>query len=217
MKWITVGARQSPLSQAQVNELKMELWETHSGVDLEVVSVETTGDKDLKTSLRGVDKTDFFTRELDAMVLKGECRIAVHSAKDLPEPLPKGLSVIAITEGIDPSDALVMREGEGIDTLSSGAVIATSSGRREDAVRELRSDVTFVDLRGTIHQRLELLEKGEADGVVVAEAALIRLGLTHLNRVQLPGETAPYQGRLAVVGQEDDEEMEELFACLDAR
>lgn len=217
MQWITVGARTSSLSIAQVNEIKEELFQNECGVDFEMVYVETTGDKDLKTSLREMDKTDFFTKELDELVLKGECRIAIHSAKDLPEPLPEGLSVIAITEGIDPSDVLVMRDGESIESLPPGAVIATSSERREEAVRKLRPDVTFIDIRGTIHQRLELLDTGQADGVVVAEAALIRLGLIHLNRVELEGETASYQGRLAVVAQEEDEEMEDLFASLDAR
>ena len=81
----------------------------------------------------------------------------------------------------------------------------------------MRPDLRFIDLRGTIGQRLSKLEKGEADGVVVAEAALIRLGLTHLNRVRIPGETAQFQGQLAVVCREDDKEMRELFACIDSR
>jgi hydroxymethylbilane synthase len=103
--------------------------------------------------------------------------------------------------------------------LPKGAVIATSSERREAAVRELRPgfSFTFRDVRGTIGQRLALLDKGEADGVVIAEAALIRLGLTHLNRITLPGTTTEMQGQLAIIARQEDNEMRELFSPLDCR
>ena len=117
------------------------------------------------------------------MLLKGECRLAIHSAKDLPDPLPKGLCLAALTKGVDSSDSLVFREGE---KLPPNGVVATSSERREECVRLLYPDARFVDLRGNIQQRLSLLIQGRVDGVVVAEAALIRLGLTHLNRIKLP-------------------------------
>lgn len=214
-KRIKVGARSSPLSKAQVLEVHREIHSYQPGLEFETIYVETTGDKDRNTSLRHLGKTDFFTKELDQMLLQGDCRIAVHSAKDLPEPLPKGLKITAITKGVDPADVLVLRKGENIDTLPSGALIATSSQRREEQVKLLRKDFNFCDLRGTIGERLNLLEKGQADGIVVAEAALIRLGLTHLNRIRLPGDTTPFQGRLAVLCREDDEEMFKLFRCLD--
>jgi porphobilinogen deaminase len=136
-----------------------------------------------------MEKTDFFTRELDEMVLRGEVDAAVHSAKDLPEVLPEGLEVAAITKGLDGRDALVMRQPL--------FVVATSSERREEEVRKLFPGVAFRDLRGTIGERLAIWERGEVDGVVVAEAALIRLSLTHLPRLFLPG--PPLQGRLAIV------------------
>jgi hydroxymethylbilane synthase len=180
-------------------------------VVFEMLWMKTTGDLDQETSLRTLDKTDFFTRELDAALLNKDARIAIHSAKDLPEPMPEGLEVIAITEGVDPRDSLVLREGEAIESLPTNAIIATSSARREEAVRKLREDVRFIDIRGPIGERLKNLER-EVDGVVIAEAALIRLKLTHLNRVFLPGETVPMQGRLAVVARKDDEEMQQLFS-----
>jgi hydroxymethylbilane synthase len=201
---IKVGARASNLSKRQVEEAQAE----YPHVLFEPIYMKTVGDLDRTTSLRTLGKTDFFTREIDEMLLRGECRIAIHSAKDLPEPLPQGLELIALTKGVDPSDSLVLREGE---QLSKGFVIATSSVRREEMVRALMQDVAFVDIRGTIEERLEKLENGEVDGVVVAEAALIRLGLTCLNRIQLPGETAPLQGRLAILAQEGDIEMRALF------
>ncbi len=182
-------------------------------LELVPVWIETRGDIDQKTSLRTLGKTDFFTREIDQLLLDGLVRLAVHSAKDLPSPIPEGLCVAALTPSIDSRDALVLREGESIVTLPPNARIATSSERREEAARRLRSDFCFTDLRGTIGKRLRKLEKGEVEGVIIAEAALIRLGLTHLNRVYLPGETAEGQGRLAIVCRSSDVEMVNLFRC----
>lgn len=178
-----IGARSSPLSRAQVEEIKQEF-----GIDFEVVWVETMGDRDKTTSLRSLEKTDFFTRELDQMVLSGQIDAAIHAAKDLPDPLPEGLKIFALTQGVDPRDSLVIKK-EPI------RLVATSSQRREEAVRALFPDCQFVDVRGTIEERLQK----EVDGVVVAEAALIRLKLTHLPRLFLPGPTAPLQGKLAIV------------------
>ncbi|MBU6383978.1 MAG: hydroxymethylbilane synthase [Verrucomicrobia bacterium] len=182
-----IGARASPLSRAQVEEIRSEF-----GLNCEVVWVTTTGDLDQTTSLRNLGKTDFFTRELDEMLLQGRIDAAVHSAKDLPDPLPQGLKIAALSKGLDPRDSLVIKK-EPIE------LVATSSVRREEAVRQLFPHCQFVDLRGPIHERLAQ----NVDGVVVAEAALIRLGLGHLLRIFLPGETAPLQGKLAIVVRQD--------------
>lgn len=214
---IKVGARSSKLSRVQVKEVLELMRKKVPQLEFDPIFVESSGDKDKKTSLRSLDKTDFFTKEIDAMVLAGEVSIGIHSAKDLPYPLPKGLQLIALTEGIDPSDSLVMRQGESLKTLKANAVVATSSERREECCKMLREDLVFIDLRGTIEERLKKLDTGEADGVIVAEAALIRLGLTHLNRVTLPGTTASGQGQLAIIAKENDAEMELLFSCIDSR
>lgn len=214
---LLVGARNSPLSQAQYKEALDDIRAYHPHIKFQPTWLSTTGDQDLKTSLCTLDKTDFFTKEIDELLLTGKCRIGIHSAKDLPNPLPEGLRIVAITRGVDPSDALVLRPGETLESLPSGAKIATSSERREEAVKKLRHDFYFVDIRGNIGQRLEKLENGEVDGIVIAEAALIRLNLEHINRISLPGETVPYQGQLAVLAQENDAEMQEIFSCLDTR
>lgn len=212
---ISVGARRSPLSQIQVQEVLQELKQHHPDIAFECCFVETSGDKDLKSSLRELEKTDFFTREIDAMILEGRCRIGIHSAKDLPDPLPKGLALIAVTQGEDPADSLVMREGDALETLPPGACVATSSVRREECVRQLRNDLAFVDIRGTIGQRLEKLDSGAVDAVVIAEAALIRLKLTGRNRLRLSGETVKGQGQLAIVARDGDTSMKALFQCID--
>lgn len=209
-----VGARSSKLSQVQVWEVLEELKRFHPHVGFSPLFIATQGDKDQKTSLRNLDKCNFFTKEIDEMLLSGTCRIAIHSAKDLPVVLCHGICMIALTKGLDPSDALVLNEGVTIETLKSNAVIATSSERREHLVKLLRADLSFCDIRGTIEQRLQQLDDGKIDGVVIAEAALMRLGLTNRNRIRLPGETAKYQGQLAILARVGDKEMEDLFACL---
>lgn len=205
---IRIGARGSLLSRAQVEELYQECRQ-HRDVTFETVFVDTTGDLDRKTSLRTLEKTDFFTRELDILLARGKIDAAVHSAKDLPDPLPPGLELIGLTRGVDPRDCIVMRRNE---SLRPGMRIGTSSERREEAVRALEPGCTFIDLRGTIAERLAYIESGALDGVVVAEAALIRLGLTSLPRLYLDGEPAAGQGRLAVVARQGDEKMKELFS-----
>jgi len=214
---ITVGARPSPLSKAQLKEVEAELKAFHSDIAFFTQFVTTVGDRDRSTSLRSMGRTDFFTKEIDEGQLRGDFRVAIHSAKDLPEPLAKGLKLVALTKGVDPTDSLVFREGDSLKSLPPFSKIATSSERREEMVRTLRSDLLFVDIRGNIDERLKQLFDRKVDGVVIAEAALIRLGLTHLNRMKLPGETAPLQGQLAIIAREDDLEMEELFRCIDSR
>jgi len=211
---LSVCSRTSSLARAQVQEILVELQNYHPSIQFDIHYLSSTGDLDLLTSLRDLGRTDFFTKELDELVLRGACRIAIHSAKDLPHPLPEGLSVICLTKGLDPADSLVLQPGIGIDELPAGALIATSSARREEAVLQMRADCTFCDLRGTIEQRLTKLTRGEVEGVVIAEAALIRLGLTHLNRVRLPLPTTEGQGKLAIVARTEDQEMSRLFTCL---
>lgn len=207
---IKVAARSSKLSQAQVKEVQQAL----PHLELIPTLVATYGDLDKKTSLRSLNKTDFFTKEVDELVLNTTCDIAIHSAKDLPEPINPLLTIIAITKGVDPSDVLVLRPHE---SLPNNALIATSSERREEAVKKIKSDVRFVDVRGTIEERLEKLYQGHYDGVVIAEAALIRLNLTHLNRIRLKDSTTPLQGQLAIIALKDNLEMSALFSPLDVR
>ncbi|HEX2579129.1 MAG TPA: hydroxymethylbilane synthase [Rhabdochlamydiaceae bacterium] len=206
---ITVSARGSKLSQAQVWEVHRELLKHHPHIQFQPTWITTRGDKDKKTSLRALDKTDFFTREVDQMQLQGHFRISIHSAKDLPEPLAPGLKIVALTQGVDPSDVLVYNH-----QLPQNALIATSSHRREQNLRAWREGFRFTDIRGTIEERLTILDSGQIDGVVMAEAALIRLGLIHRRRMPIPGETAPLQGRLAVIALESDHAMEQLFRCI---
>ncbi len=193
---ITIAARESPLSKKQVQEF---LQQTHL-TSYETHFLSTTGDRDQKTSLRTLEKTDFFTKELDQLLLEKKCDIAIHSAKDLPDPLHPQLKILALTKGVDPSDSLVLRDNT---PLKKGALIGTSSAKREEATRLLHPGLRFCDIRGNIQQRLAQLDEKKVDGVVIAEAALIRLNLTHRTRIKLPSETTPFQGQLAILAHKD--------------
>lgn len=217
LRTISVGARDSKLSQAQVWEVHEEIKKVDPSIRFSPVWVKTTGDKDLRTSLKTLEKTDFFTKEIDLMLAKGEIRIAIHSAKDLPFPLGQGLFVAAMTKGLDPCDSLVFRNRETLESLPEGARIGTSSARREDVLKALRSDLQCVDIRGTIEKRLGQLDQKKYDGVVIAECALIRLKLHARARLKLAGATAAMQGQLAIVVREEDEEMRALFQRIDSR
>lgn len=205
---IRLAARSSTLSRMQTEEV-IKLFPS---IQFECIWVETWGDQDLATSLRSLEKTNFFTREIDHLLLTNECRIAVHSAKDLPEPLPQGLILVALTEGVDARDSLVFNR-----EIPLGGTVGTSCERREQAIKNWRPDVQCIDVRGTIEKRLSLLDAGQLDGLVIAEAAIIRLGLQQRNRIFLKGKTATLQGKLAVVAREDDREIWELFKPLDIR
>jgi hydroxymethylbilane synthase len=211
-----VGARPSPLSQAQVREVFQEMKLFHPDVVFQPLWIASKGDKDKKSSLKNMPKDDFFTFEIDQALLDYKCDIAIHSAKDLPRPIHDGLSLIALTKGLDPRDSLILGECFTIETLKKGAKIGCSSNRREQACLSLRSDLIPVDIRGTIAERIALFKKGEIDGLIVAEAALIRLNITTIHRIILDIPVDPLQGRLAVLGRKDDAAMRTLFQCINS-
>lgn len=208
---ISVGARDSLLSRKQVEEVLAELQIFHPDISFSPVWIMTTGDVDKTTSLKHLDKTDFFTKEIDQGQLQGRFRLSIHSAKDLPDPLVPGLAIVALTKGVDPSDALVCKQGH---TFPEHPKIGASSFRRDAMVRKILPQAQIIDIRGTIQERLALLFQGEIDGLVVANAALIRLQISDIVTIPLEGEVSPMQGRLAVIAKEEDLEMKQLFSCI---
>lgn len=214
---IVVGSRSSALARAQLAEVAQLLQVYYPQLHLEPLWLETRGDKDKQSSLRELEKSDFFTREIDEALQQNRCRIAVHSAKDLPEPLTAGLCLAALTKGVDPADALVVRPGLTLQSLPAKAKVATSSWRRQHSVSMLLPEAQFFDLRGTIEERLEQLHRGHFDAIVMAEAALLRLNLTHYTRYTLPGPPATNQGKLAVLARSSDDEMHKLLQPIHAQ
>ncbi|MGA0334135.1 MAG: hydroxymethylbilane synthase, partial [Kiritimatiellia bacterium] len=174
---LRVFSRSSRLARLQVEEALPFLQQAFPGREFQAEALETVGDRDLSTPLTDPSvPADFFSRELDRLQLMGEADLVVHSAKDLPQPLPEGLVLGAMLPARDTRDSLVIREG--VD-LREGGVIGTSSSVREAAMRELYPLCTFKSIRGDIGQRLAQLDAGDYDAVIIAGCALLRLQLDH--------------------------------------
>ncbi|MDP2980743.1 MAG: hydroxymethylbilane synthase [Candidatus Omnitrophota bacterium] len=222
-----VGTRTSPLALKQVEEAMGMLKGFYPDMQIEVVGIDTYGDKDKVTPISEIEGTDFFTREIDEALLKNEIDFAVHSAKDLPDELREGLTIAAITYPIDPFDALVSKSGLTLDKLQEGARIGTSSLRRKTQLKEYRNDFGIVDIRGNIEERLKKLEVGNRhacslhlDAIVIAACGLIRLGLSHRITQKIPFDILkphPLQGSLAIVTRQDKKDLIDLFSALDTR
>jgi len=212
---IKIGSRPSRLAFAQVREVVGLLHK--AGIDMTHTNVPyaTQGDKDKTTPLTRQPGDDFFTNTLDQALLKGGIDIAVHSAKDLPQHIPAGLEIFALTETLDDHDAWV--SPRAFADLPKGAKVATSSILRQKQIKQLRSDVHTVDIRGTIEERMELVKQGQVDGVVVAACALKRLGLEKEIKEIFPWEGMALQGQLAVVGRARDTALRGLFKAIDIR
>jgi len=197
-----VGTRKSPLALKQVDEIFTRLKKFYPDTEFVTVTIDTYGDKDTKTPVSDIEGTDFFTREIDQALLRGEIDIAVHSAKDLPDNLKEGIESALTTESIDPYDCLVSKSGSKLSELPPGAKIGTSSSRRKTQLKKYRKDFQIVDIRGNIEERLEKLDNSDLDAIVIAACALMRLGLKERITERLPLEILrphPLQGSLAVV------------------
>lgn len=211
---IKIAARSSPLSKAQVVEIK-QLLQQRGITTFSEIYLESLGDLDLKTPLTCLEKTDFFTQNIDQLILEKKADIAIHSAKDLPDVLPQGLEVIAITEGLDSRDSLVSYK-YSLTTLPLGARVGVCSQRRITGLHALRQDLKPVFIRGPIDQRLQQLKQGDYDAIILAEAGLLRLN-SNAPRQILDIEVPPWQGKLAIVALAIREDLKQIFKPLDVR
>ncbi|MEG2855292.1 uroporphyrinogen-III C-methyltransferase [Bacteroides sp.] len=212
-KTIKVIARNSPLSLLQVKEL-FSLFPT---VQYQLEETATYGDVHKEISLMSDVAGDIFTRELDQAVLSGQVDIAVHSAKDLPYPLPIGLELYCLTEASDQSDSLLSRGSLTLAELPSGSRIGTSSKTRKAELEHLRKDIEIVAIRGTIEERIAQVDNGYVDALIVATCALNRLGLSGRISEKLHFRTHPLQGNLAVIGVVNRPELKASFSAHDIR
>lgn len=208
-------SRNSNLAIRQVEEVMKQFPLT----DYSLVTTESFGDRHKEVSL--MDKSvapDFFTRELDAALLDGRADIAIHSAKDLPYPLPPGIEVIALTKSADKSDSLVSHNGLTLSQMPSGSRIGTSSEQRKAELLALRNDIEVVAIRGTIEERIAQVDNGTVDALIVATCALTRLGLSHRATERLAFETHPLQGNLAITASARvSDDIRSLFEGIDIR
>ena len=218
---ITVGTRPSRLALKQVEEVGLQAQQKIHGIYFKVITIATDGDQDKTTAFSLREGSDFFTRQIDEALIKGDIDCAIHSAKDLADNLDERLSIAAITAPIDQHEVLISKGKCTLEQLPRGVIIGTSSQRRKEQLQKYRSDIKIVDIRGNIEERLALLGTApHLDAIVIAAAGLIRLGLEHRITQRLcPLRFAPHplQGRLAVLTRKDDIQLQKIFSVLDTR
>ena len=218
---LRIASRRSQLAMVQTNWVKAELEKAHPGLTITVEAMATQGDKILDVALAKIGDKGLFTKELEAQMLVGRADIAVHSLKDLPTNLPEGLMLGCITEREDPADALVVNAKNAnhkLDTLPEGAVVGTSSLRRLAQLRHHYPHLSFKDVRGNVITRLEKLDSGDYDCLILAAAGLERLGFGDRIHQIIPGDISLHavgQGALGIECVEGKPEVLEIIKVLE--
>jgi hydroxymethylbilane synthase len=217
---LRIGTRGSPLARAQTDIVRAHLAAANrlDPAAIEVVAISTSGDAVRDRPLAEAGGKGLFTKEIEEALLAGEIDLAVHSAKDVPTFLPKGLVLAAFPERADARDALVSENFARLADLPAGAVVGSASVRREALVRRLRPDVAVKLLRGNVNTRLEKVASGAFDAAVLALAGLERLGLSARAKEVLDPEVFPPsvgQGAIAIEIRAGDDEAARLAAAID--
>ena len=189
---IRIGTRSSALARAQTALVSAALIEAHPGLEIEVVTISTSGDRSQASNLPSADwGSGVFVKEIELALLHEEIDLAVHSLKDLPPELSADLTLAAIPVREDPLDVLVTTDGRGLGDLAPGARVGTSSARRAAFLRAPRPDLEFVPIRGNVETRLRKLGDGLYDAIVLARAGLRRLDIHWVAYVVLEPELLP--------------------------
>ena len=214
---LRIATRKCPLALWQAEHVRSRLMEAHPGLQVELLTMSTQGDRILDSPLAKIGGKGLFVKELDQGMLAGRADIAVHSMKDVPAELPDGLCIGAILEREDPQDAFVSSEYDSLDALPDGACVGTSSLRRQCQLRARRPDLQIRDLRGNVGTRLGKLDAGDYDAIVLACAGLRRLGLQARITAALAPEImlpAIAQGVIGIECRSDDDRVKALIAPL---
>jgi hydroxymethylbilane synthase len=214
---IVIATRESPLALWQAYFVRDALREAHPGLNVELLGMTSRGDQVLDVPLAKVGGKGLFVKELETALLDGRAHIAVHSMKDVPMEFPDGLELGVICEREEPADAFVSNRYESLSELPEGAVVGTSSLRRECQLREHRPDLQVQFLRGNVNTRLRKLDEGEYDAILLACAGLIRLEMEDRIRSRIPvtdSLPAGGQGAVGIELRSDDQRTAELLAPL---
>ena len=217
LKTLKIATRQSPLALWQANFVKDQLEKFHPTLSVELVPMVTKGDVILDSPLAKIGGKGLFVKELENALLEKRADIAVHSMKDVPMEFPEGLGLSVICQREDPRDAFVSNTYRSLDELPQGAIVGTSSLRRQCQLKQLRPDLDIRSLRGNVGTRLSKLDNGEYDAIILASAGLIRLGLAERIASFIEVEQslpAAGQGAVGIECRIDDEEVKALLAPL---
>lgn len=216
-KTLKIATRKSPLALWQAHYVRDALQAAHPDLEIELLAMSTRGDRILDSPLARIGGKGLFVKELERAMLDGEADLAVHSMKDVPMEFPEGLGLKAICVREDPADAFVSNQYQDFDSLPQGAVLGTSSFRRQCQLRARRPDLEVRDLRGNVGTRLGKLDAGEYDAIILAAAGLIRLEKNDRIRSRLPFDVSLPAGGQGAVGIEcrlDDDETGTLLSSL---
>ncbi len=196
---LTIGTRGSPLALWQANHVAERLRAAYPGLAVRLEPIKTTGDKILDVPLAKVGGKALFVKEIEEALLDHRVDLAVHSMKDVPTELPRGLTIGAVTEREDPHDVLISRTGARLRELPSGGRVGTSSLRRQAQLLHHRPDLQIVGLRGNLDTRIRKLTSEGLDAIVVAAAGVKRLGLMdRITEVLTPEVSLPAIGQGAL-------------------
>jgi hydroxymethylbilane synthase len=204
---LRIGTRASALALWQAEHVAARIRALPGAPEVELVHVETAGDRIQDVALSRLPGKAFFTKELEEAIADGRADLAVHSLKDVATVLPEGLVLGAVLEREDPRDALVAQPGLRLASLPRGARVGTSSLRRVAFLQRWRSDLSVVDLRGNVPTRVRRLDDGDYDAIVLAAAGLKRLALAARITDYIPADVmvpAVSQGAIAVQHRDDD-------------
>ncbi|HSH85457.1 MAG TPA: hydroxymethylbilane synthase [Guyparkeria sp.] len=214
---LRISTRASLLALWQAEFVAAELKKLNPGLEVELVKMTTRGDQLLDSPLSKIGGKALFVKELEVAMLEDRADIAVHSMKDVPMQFPDGLGLIAILGGHDPHDAFISNRYGNFDEMPAGAIVGTSSLRRETQVRERFPELEVKFLRGNIHTRLKKLDDGEYDAIILAASGLMRVGFAdRITHLLTPEESLPAmgQGALGIEARIDDVAVHELIAPL---
>jgi len=217
MDVLKIGTRGSALALAQAHETRTRLMKAHGLPEeaFEIVVISTSGDRIQDRPLSEAGGKGLFTKEIEEALLDGRIDIAVHSSKDMPTTLPAGLELSAFLEREDVRDAFIGRASPKLSELPEGAVVGSSSLRRQALIRRMRPDIDVVMFRGNVQTRLRKLDEGQVSGTLLAHAGLRRLGLSDIITQLLPVEEfppAPGQGAICIESRIGDARAIEMLA-----
>jgi hydroxymethylbilane synthase len=214
---IRIATRKSPLALWQAEFVKAKLLQHNKDLDVQLVAMTTRGDVLLDTPLAKVGGKGLFVKELEVAILENRADIAVHSMKDVPMEFPSGLGLAVICEREDPLDAFVSNQYTALEQLPDGAVVGTSSLRRQCQIRAKFPHLKIADLRGNVNTRLGKLDNGDYDAIILASAGLLRLGMEDRIASRLPAELclpAGGQGAVGIECRNQDQATLDLLASL---
>lgn len=215
---IRIATRKSELALWQANHVADRLRRLEAVETVELLPLTTRGDRSLEQSLAEIGGKGLFIKELEVAMQAGQADIAVHSMKDVPADMPEGFTIAAVLERGNPFDALVTADGRGLDELQRGAVVGSSSLRRQAQLKALRPDLGTRPLRGNVNSRLRKLDDGEFDAIVLACAGLERLGLERRIAERFAPERllpATAQGVIGIECLERADDVRQVLAALE--